>query len=111
MARRASRPSALDAHDVVWPRGRRGVERGELAKRLPTLEGKTIAFLWDAVFRGDEIFPVLQAALAGRFPGARFVPWDAFGATFGGAEAKTIGELPDRLRQFHVDAVVSAVGC
>jgi hypothetical protein len=102
---------ADDFHAVVWPRGRRMVERRDLARRLDMLAGKTIALLWDGVFRGDEIFPVLQAELTRRFPGVGFVGWDAFGSIFGGAEQRTIGELPDQLRRFGVDAVVSAVGC
>lgn len=103
--------SLLDVHRVVWPRARRVVESGKLAPRLSTLEGRNIAFLWDSVFRGDEIFPILESALRHRFPGARFVGWDAFGSTFGGDESRTIGELPDRLRKLGVDAVVSGVGC
>ncbi len=102
---------AEDYHEVVWPRGRRTAERLALARRLSTLQGKTVAFLWDSVFRGDEIFPVLEGELARRFPGVRFVPWDAFGSIFGGAEPRTIAELPDRLRRHGADAVVSAVGC
>ena len=100
-----------DFHRVVWPRAPRVVVPGKLAPRLPTLQGRTIAFLWDSVFRGDEIFPVLEGALRHRFPGARFVGWDAFGSTFGGEEPRTIAELPGRLRQLGVDAVVSGVGC
>ena len=105
------RVRAEDFHEVVWPRGRRMIEGRALARRLATLEGKTIAFLWDSVFRGDEIFPILQMALAQRFDGVSFVPWDAFGSTFGGSEPRTVAELPDRLRRLGVDAVVSAVGC
>jgi hypothetical protein len=33
---------------------------------LAALEGKTIAFLWDDLFRGDEIWPVLSQALRTR---------------------------------------------
>jgi hypothetical protein len=111
MSQRAHPARAPDYHDVVWPRGRRTVERLALARRPSTLQGKTIALLWDAVFRGDEIFPILEAELARRFPGVRFVPWDAFGSIFGGPEQRTIAELPERLRRHGVDAVVSAVGC
>jgi hypothetical protein len=101
----------VDLHQVVWPRAARVVERRDLAPRLPTLQGRTIAFLWDSVFRGDEIFPIIESALQQRFPGTRFVGWDVFGSTFGGEEPQTIAELPDRLRRFDVDAVVSGVGC
>lgn len=111
MADAVTRGPLPDFHRVVWPRAARAVERRALAPRLPTLQGRTIAFLWDSVFRGDEIFPVLEDALRRRFPGARFVGWDAFGATFGGEEPRTIAELPGRLRRLGVDAVVSGVGC
>jgi hypothetical protein len=100
-----------DFHRVVWPRARRMVAQRALAPRLRALDRKTIAFLWDSVFRGDEIFPVLEDALGRRFPGAKFVAWDVFGSIFGGEEARTLAELPDRLRRLGVDAVVSAVGC
>ncbi len=96
---------------VVWPRGRRLAERAQLAPRLGTLDGKTIGLLWDDVFRGDEILPVVERELTRRFPRARFVRWDAFGAIYGGDEHRTIAALPDRLRQHGIDAVVSAVGC
>jgi hypothetical protein len=100
-----------DYHPIVWPRARRTVEARALAPRLPALDGKTIALLWDAVFRGDEIFPILEDALGRRFPGTKFVAWDVFGSIFGGEEPRTIAELPDRLRQHGVDAVVAGVGC
>ena len=65
MARRNSGDYA-----VVWPRSAKAVEIKPLAKRLDTIEGKTIAFLWDDLFRGDEIWPILEAgarqALHGR---------------------------------------------
>lgn len=100
-----------DFHRVVWPRARRVVERRDLAPRLQSLQGRTIAFLWDSVFRGDEIFPILEDALKRRFPDTRIVGWDTFGSTFGGEEPRTIAELPDRLRRLGVDAVVSGIGC
>lgn len=104
-------PRPEDFHRVVWPRGRQIVEGFDLARRLPALEGKIIGFLWDGVFRGDEIFPVLEGELARRFRGVTFVPWATFGSTFGGEERRTIGELPDHLRRLRIDAVVSGVGC
>ncbi|MBI2207572.1 MAG: hypothetical protein HYU41_27385 [Candidatus Rokubacteria bacterium] len=98
-------------YSVVWPRGRRLAERATLAPRLGTLDGKTIGLLWDYVFRGDEIFPIVERELGRRFPGIRFVRWDDFGAIYGGDEHRTIAALPERLQRHGVDAVVSAVGC
>ncbi|MDX2156009.1 MAG: hypothetical protein SFW09_05800 [Hyphomicrobiaceae bacterium] len=96
---------------VVWPRSARSVEVKALAPRLPTLEGRTIAFLWDYLFRGDEIWPVLSAELGRRFPGMRFIGWEEFGSTHGDEEHKVLAELPGKLKSLKVDAVVSGMGC
>ena len=43
---------------VVWPRGEKTIEIAAAAKRLDSLEGKTVCYLWDYLFRGDEIFAI-----------------------------------------------------
>ena len=53
---------------VVWPRSEKSVTVKPLAPRLATLEGKTVAFLWDYLFRGDEIWPILSEAWRSAFP-------------------------------------------
>src|SRR5437764_94606 len=78
--------------------------------RLRT-EGMTLGELWDDLFRGDEIFPILREALAARFPGVRFVDYRVFGSTHGGEEHATIAGLPAKLREHGVDAVVSGMAC
>ena len=52
---------------VVWPRSAKAVEIKPLARRLDALDGKTIAFLWDDLFRGDEIWPILKQELGQAF--------------------------------------------
>lgn len=99
------------SYAVVWPRSSRTVETKPLAPRLASLDGKTIAFLWDYLFRGDEIWPTLKEALAARHPGLRFVDWDVFGSTHGDEEHKVLAELPGKLKSLKVDAVVSGMGC
>ena len=42
-------------YEVLWPRSRRQANLKPVAKRLDTLEGKTVAQLWDFLFRGDEV--------------------------------------------------------
>jgi hypothetical protein len=96
---------------VLWPRGRKTVDVRPLAKRLGTLDGITIGELWDDLFRGDEIFPLLREELARRFPGLRFVDYRVFGSTHGGEEHRTMAELPDKLREHGVDAVISGMAC
>lgn len=103
--------SEREIHQVVWPRGRRVVEAAALAPRLPKLDGATIGELWDYLFRGDEIFPLLREELGRRFPGLRFVRYDVFGSTHGGDEHRVLAALPERLRQEGVDAVISGMAC
>ena len=96
---------------VLWPRGRRTVTARPVAPRLPTLRGKTIGQLWDDLFRGDEIFPMLESALAERFPGVKFVGYRTFGSTHGAEEHEVLRDLPVRMRELGVDAVISGMAC
>lgn len=98
-------------YEVVWPRGKRVTEAAHLAKRLNNLEGKTIGALWDWVFRGDEMFPVIEKELAKRYPKSKFVGYELFGSIHGAEEAKMLGALPDKLKQNKCDAVICGVGC
>ncbi len=98
-------------YDVVWPRGEKSVELGQLAQRLDTLEGKTIAQLWDYLFRGDEIFPILEEELTKRYPGLRFVNYQVFGSTHGSGEHEVLAGLPAQLKELGVDAVISGMAC
>lgn len=104
-------------YEVVWPRSPRGVQTRRVADRLePTdgrhpLEGKRIAFLWDYLFRGDELFPLLEGELTQRFPGLEVVGYDEFGSTHGSDEVEVISGLPTALTSRHIDAVVSGMGC
>ncbi len=100
-----------DSNAVYWPRGAKTIEAKPLAQRVATLEGKTVAFLWDYLFRGDEIFPVVQRELSARYPGMRFISHDEFGSTHGEDEHRILASLPLRLKSLGVDAVVSGMGC
>jgi len=98
-------------YEVYWPRAPRQQRRKQLAPRLATLEGKTIAQLWDYLFKGDEVFALLEEGLKARFPGVKFVSWREFGNTHRSDEGKVIAALPERLRELGVDAVVSGMAC
>jgi hypothetical protein len=108
---RMSGSNGREIYRVVWPRGVRTVQAADVAPRLTTLEGKTIGQLWDDLFRGDEIFPILEEELGRRFPGIRFVGYDTFGSTHGRDEGRVLAELPDKLRRHEVDAVISGMAC
>src|ERR1043165_3046047 len=99
------------AYAVVWPRSAKAVEIKPLARRLDGMEGKTIAFLWDDLFRGDEIWPILKQELANRYSGLTFVDHDTFGSTHGDQEHRVLAELPGKIKSLKIDAVVSGMGC
>lgn len=97
--------------EVVWPRSTRQMKQRALAKRLDTLEGKTVAQLWDYLFKGDQVFALLEEGLRARYPGIRFVSWKVFGSTHGGEEKEALAALPQRFRELGVDAVISGMAC
>ena len=96
---------------ALWPRGKSTAGIAALAPRLDTLEDKTVAFLWDYLFRGDEIFPMLERELSAAYPNMKFVGYETFGSTHGADEARIVAALPNTLAEHGVDAVVSAMGC
>lgn len=96
---------------VFWPRGQRALKPHPLAPRLDSLAGKTVAFVWDYLFRGDEIFPMLERELQRRYPDLRFVGYETFGSTHGEHEHEVVAGLPDKLRALGADAVISGIGC
>lgn len=104
--------SGMEAtYDVVWPGSARGVQQMRSASALDSLDDKRVAFLWDYVFRGDELFPVLEQELTARYPTLEIVPYQVFGNLHGADEKERVRRLPDDLRNRGVDAVVSGMGC
>jgi len=87
------------------------VQQHRRADRLAELDGKRVAFLWDYLFRGDELFPVLADELTKRFDGIEIVGYEEFGNLHSTDEKERVGRLPDDLRSRRVDAVVSGMGC
>ena len=97
-------------YEVIWPRGKRTASAGRFAKRLDTLEGETVCFLWDWVFRGDEVFPIVEKELEKRYSGIKFVAYDVFGSIHGQEEIKVLAALPDKFMENRCNAVVSGIG-
>jgi hypothetical protein len=84
-----------------------------LADRLETLNDKTVAFLWDYIYRGDEVFAILEEGIRARFPSARFISWREFGNIHGtgAAEREMLARLPGRFEELGVDAVICGMAC
>ncbi len=99
----------MATYKTLWPRGRKALKMGSFAQRLKTLEGKTVCELWDGIFRGDEIFPMLEKKLSERYPGVKFVSWTDFprGRDHGLPDWKT---HPGLMAEKGCDAVMVGTG-
>ena len=109
MPRSAPKPNE-PRYDVIWPLSRKAVKRTAAAPRLPDLNGKIIAEVWDAILRGDQIYPLVRAHIKARFPRAQFVSYGEFGNFHGAREREVIAALPAKLRAHKVDAAIVGVG-
>src|SRR5207245_11712571 len=78
--------------------------------RSAGLSGKTVGELWDYLFKGEEMFPLIRKALETRYPGIRFVEFETFGSIHGRDEKELAATLPALLRKHGCDARISAVG-
>lgn len=97
---------------VCWPLEAPIAAESTGLSALGHLRGRRIAFLWDYLFKGPEMFSIIQAELEAEFDDLSFVSYEVFGNIHGAdpEERKTIAEIPGKLRQWGVDAAVLAVG-
>ena len=98
-------------YEAYWPRAPRQQRIKPLAPRLSTLNGKTVAQLWDYLFKGDQVFAHLEEGIKQRFPDVRFVSWREFGSSHGDDEREVLERLPERFKALGVDAVISGMAC
>ena len=98
-------------YDVVWPCGERQEKMRPLAKRLDTLNGKTVAQLWDYLFFGDDVYAGLEEDLRAQYPDVKFVSWREFGSTHAVNEKELLASLPQRFKDMGVDAAISSLAC
>ena len=98
-------------YEVVWPVAERRLKTRPLARRLDTLDGKTVAQLWDYLFAGDEVFAALEDSLRERYPKVKFVSWREFGSTHAVNEKELLASLPQRFKDLGVDAAISSMAC
>src|SRR5690348_80058 len=101
---------AHERFEVLWPLARRTAGELSASPRLADLSGKTVAELWDILFRGDIIYPALRDALRARFPGIRFIEYPALGTFHGPHSKEIVGSLPDKLHALGCDAVIAGIG-
>ena len=104
-------PDNQETFAAIWPGGVNAVPRIDPAVRPESLDSKTVGFLWDYVFRGEEIFPLIQGAIDQAYKDVRFVSYETFGSTFGGDEHQVLRQLPGKMRSNGIDVVISGIGC
>ena len=97
-------------YEVLWPLSRRAVKDTKAAPRVPDLNGKTVAELWDVIFRGETIYPLVREYIKAQFPRARFVGHSAFGNFHGALEREVTAALPEKLRAHKADAAIIGIG-
>lgn len=97
-------------YDVVWPLSRKAVQPRAAAPRVRDLNGTTIGELWDVIFRGEMIYPLLRKHLQSRYPGARFVEHSEFGNFYGPREKTVVAQLPEKLRGHDCGAAIVGIG-
>jgi hypothetical protein len=107
-----SEPAGATTFAVYSPIGRRAkvVARSQMPP-LDTLDGKIIGELWDHLFKGDVMFEIIREEINKRYSNVTFVSYLDFGNTHGTDEREIVAAIPDKLREYRCDAVISAVGC
>lgn len=97
-------------YEVLWPLSRKAVKATAAAPRLLDLNGKTVCELWDVLFRGETIYPLVREYIKALFPSVKFVGHAEFGNFHGARMNEVIAALPDKLRAHGADAVIVGIG-
>ena len=103
-------PNQEPRYDMLWPLSRKAVKKSAAAKRVPDLNGKVICELWDVIFRGETIYPLVREYIQKRFPGVKFVPYSEFGNFHGAREHEVTATIPDKIRLHKADAAIVGIG-
>ena len=67
--------SSEPLYEVVWPLGKSTSSRVNLAPALAdvNLSGKTVCEFWGWVYRGDQMYPIINEELEKRFHGIKVI--------------------------------------
>jgi hypothetical protein len=95
--------------DVVWPLGEGSRDEIEFGERVHDLNGKTVAEVADKP-QQREVFPVIREELKRRYPGVNIVEFPVFGFTHSADERQVVADLPEKLKEYGVDVVLSGLG-
>jgi hypothetical protein len=101
----------MSQYEVVCPLGEPTQDAKVMPSRIDDLNGMTIGELSNYQFHHKLTFDVIKNALLERYPGLKFIPFEAFGNIDDpNREADVVKALPDKLRSFECDAVITGNG-
>jgi hypothetical protein len=101
-----------NGYQVVWPLGRTVAPEIDVSGGVGSLDDKKVAFVWDYLFRGREMFEIIKRVVSEQFPRAEFVDYEAFGNIHGSdnEEKANLENLPKRMHEHGATCAVVAVG-
>src|SRR5437867_4803473 len=73
----AAEASAEPVYKIVSPMGESTAKMTAMARRLDTLDGKTVGMVWNHAFKADVTLPAIAEELKKRYPGIKIVPYTA----------------------------------
>jgi len=99
---------------VVSPLGFDVVKDSGSAKRIDTLDGKTVGEVWNGVFKGDFTFPIIRKCLQAKYPRVKIIPYTEFPHTPGSDNPAQQRERAQQIaalaKEKGCDAVISGNG-
>ena len=110
----AAESFAEPVYKIVSPMGETTATMTEMARRLDTLEGKTVALVWNHAFKSDVTLPAIAEALKQRYPGIKIIPYTSLPTAplpdITGAPHPESDALVAAFKRLHVDAVIAGNG-
>jgi hypothetical protein len=97
-------------YEVVAPVHQPTDSHAAVNRRPPTLDHKTVAFVWDYLFDGPTFFAAIRRDIERRFCDVRFLDYEQFGNISFGEPERIERELPMMVRTAGADVAVVAVG-
>ena len=99
---------------VISPEGLPLRTVASVSRHLDTLEGKTIAEVYNNHFKGEFMFQTYRRLLKERFPGVKIIPYDKFPIVYVGgdpvSQKRTAKDIARLAKEWGADALISGNG-
>ena len=104
----------MEKLEVVSPLGFEAVRQAGAARRIDSLNDKTVGEFRNGVFKGDVTFPVIRELLKQRYPGLKVIPYTEFphapGSDHAGSQRDRARRMAALAKEKGCDAVISGMG-